>query len=304
MKKLQGVLAPVITPFDAATGGVAIADFRANAAAHLKAGIHGLVVAGSTGEAALLDDDERRALVESVRAIVEDDQWLIVGVGSESTRLTIRRARDAGAIGADAVLVVSPHYYGNAMTVDALRAHFHRVADESPVPLVLYNIPRYAHFVLEPSLVGELAKHGNVMGIKDSSGDLKLNEKYLAYQSSAFTVLTGNGGTFAQALALGARGGILGVSLFAPALTLEVYAAFLRGQAPASVLLQERLTPLARTIVGEQGVAGVKAAMDMVGLTGGAPRPPLLPLSAAGREVAAKLLDAAGVPIEGVTLPA
>lgn len=304
MKRLAGVLAPAITPFDAETGEVALAHVRSNAAAHLKAGLHGLVVAGSTGEAALLDDDERRALVEAIRGVVSDDQWLIAGVGSESTRQTVRRAVEAGRAGADAVLVVSPHYYSSAMTVPALRAHFNRVADESPVPVVLYNIPKYAHFVLDPDLVGELAAHENVIGIKDSSGDLALNGRYLVHQSPTFSVLTGNGSTFAPALALGARGGILAVALFAPALSLEVYAAHVRGDPAAALLLQERLAPLAKVIVGDQGVAGVKTAMELVGLTGGSPRPPLGPLDSTSRDRAAKLLDAAGVPIEGVTLPA
>lgn len=303
MKALSGVFGPVVTPFDAATGNVATADFRANAEAHLRAGLSGLVVAGSTGEAALLDDVERRMLVESVRGVVDDDRWLIAGAGSESTRQTMRRARDAASAGADAVLVVSPHYYSGAMTAEALRAHFSRVADESPVPLVLYNIPKYAHFSLPPELVAELARHENVIGIKDSSGDLSLLEQYLASQSAEFTVLTGSGQTWAQALALGARGGILGVSLFAPALTLSVLAAHLRNDASEALRLQERLTPLARRIVSDQGVAGVKAALDLIGRAGGNPRSPLLPLDAAGRDETARLLEAAGL-AGAVTLPA
>lgn len=304
MKRLEGVLGPVTTPFDASTGGVAVADFRANVESHLRAGLHGIVVAGSTGEAPLLDDDERRALVESVRELVGHEQWLIAGVGSESTKQTVRRAREAAAAGADAVLVVSPHYYAAAMSAGALRAHFMRVADESPVPLVLYNIPKYAHFSVPPDLVGELAAHGNVIGLKDSSGDPGLIAKYLTHQSARFTVLTGNGATLAQALASGVRGGILGASLFAPALSLAVYDLHVKRDRAGALLLQERLTPLAKTIVGELGVAGVKGAMDLVGLVGGAPRSPLLPLDAAGRALVSRLLESAGVPTEGVILPA
>lgn len=302
MKRLEGVFGPVVTPFDGQTGSVAIADFRANADAHLASGLAGLVISGSTGEAPLLDDDERRTLVEAVRGSVGDDRWLIAGVGSESTRQTIRRARDAANAGADALLVVSPHYYAGAMTCDALRAHFRRVADESPAPVVLYNIPKYAHFAIPPELVGELARHDNVIGIKDSSGDLGLLQRYLEAQSDRFSVITGSGQTFAQALALGARGGILGVSLFAPALALDVLRAHRAGNPARSAELQERLTPLAKVIVGDQGVAGVKAALDAVGRRGGAPRPPLLPLSSAERDTMLRLLDEAGV--AGVTLPA
>ena len=304
MKTLDGVFAPVVTTFDPSTGGIALADFRANATAHLTAGLRGLVVAGSTGEAALLDDDERRALVESVRELVTGEQWLIAGVGSESTRQTVQRAQDAARAGADAVLVVSPHYYSGAMTTEALRTHFQRVGDESPVPVLLYNIPKYAHLTLAPELVGELAQHGNVIGMKDSSGDMALFAKYMAHQSRDFTVITGNGATWAQALALGAKGGILGVALFAPALSLGIFTAHAKRDKAGALMLQERLSPLAKTIVGEQGVAGVKAALDLIGLAGGAPRPPLLPLDPGSQEVVARLLDAAGVPTEGLTLPA
>lgn len=287
MKRLAGVLAPVVTPF-APNGELDDAGFARNARAHLAAGLAGLVVAGSTGEAALLDEEERDRLVELARRETPADRWLIVGVGGESTRQTIRRARQAAERGADAVLVVAPHYYGQAPGEAGLRAHYERVADESPVPLVLYNIPKYMHFALAPSLVAGLARHRNVIGIKDSSGDPASLAAYLSAQSPEFTVLTGNGAGLAAALDAGARGGILAVSLFAAELALETA----RGGAGA-VAAQEALAPLAREIVATLGVPGVKAALDELGLAGGAPRLPLLPLGAAERARVRQALDAA-----------
>ena len=287
MKRLAGVLAPVVTPFDA-SGALDADGFARNARAHLAAGLAGLVVTGSTGEAALLDEDERDALVEGARDVVGAHQWLVVGVGGESTRQTVRRAERAAERGADAVLVVAPHYYGLAPGEAGLRAHFERVADASPVPVVLYNIPKYMHFTLPPALVAQLARHENVLGIKDSSGDSATLASYLAAQSDRFTVLTGSGAGLAPALAAGARGGILAVSLFAAELTLE---AGRGGEAGGAA--QAALAPLAREIVGTLGVPGVKAALDEVGLAGGAPRLPLLPLDAAGRARVHELLDAA-----------
>ena len=287
MKRLAGVLAPVVTPFEA-SGALDAAGFARNARAHLAAGLAGLVVAGSTGEAALLDEDERDALVEGARDVVGAHQWLVVGVGGESTRQTVRRAERAAERGADAVLVVAPHYYGLAPGEAGLRAHFERVADASPVPVVLYNIPKYMHFTLPPALVAQLARHENVLGIKDSSGDSATLASYLAAQSDRFTVLTGSGAGLAPALAAGARGGILAVSLFAAELTLEAGRGGDSGDAA-----QAALAPLAREIVGTLGVPGVKAALDEVGLAGGAPRLPLLPLDAAGRARVHELLDAA-----------
>ncbi len=290
---LGGILGPVTTPFDSETGDFAPVSFRSLISAHLSAGLDGIVVAGSTGEAALLEEAERLQLVECARAQVPEDKWLIVGVGGESTRITIRRAAEAAARGADAVLVVSPHYYGAAMTREALASHFLQVADGSPVPVVLYNIPKYAHLTLEPSLVAELAGHDQVIGIKDSSGDLVLLRAYLQSQSPAFSVLTGSGSSLHTALEMGARGGILAVALFASALTLEVRDAILSGNRDRAMSSQERLVPLAREIVSAWGVAGVKAALDSVGLVGGPVRSPLLPLSGAQRAEIRELLRVA-----------
>ena len=294
-KTFSGVIAPVVTPFDGASGDLAAEMFRGNLRAHFARGASGVLLCGSTGEAALLDEGERDRLVEWARPLVADDQWLLAGVGGESTRQTIARAARAAERGADAVLVVAPHYYGAAMTPEALGAHYRAVADASPVPVLLYNIPKYMHFALEAGLVRELAAHQNIVGIKDSSGDLDLLRGYLASQHDGFAVLTGNGGTFFQALELGASGGILAVSLLAGELSVAVWRAFQGGDRARAAALQARLTPLSNEIVGGMGVPGVKAAMDQVGggLAGGAPRPPLLPVRAAQRQRIAALLEAA-----------
>jgi 4-hydroxy-2-oxoglutarate aldolase len=277
---LRGVFGPLTTPF-AADGELDRAAYEANISAHLSAGMSGIVVSGSTGEAALLDEREREKLVEWARLSVPSDRLLIAGVGAESTRVTLTYAANAARRGADAVLVVAPHYFASAMTEAALRAHYRRIADESRVPVILYNIPKYMHFRLSNALVRELATHENVIGIKDSSGDRESFDGYLSAQSDSFHVLTGNGQFWKTALQMGARGGILAVGLFLPELTLAVQTAVRKGEIAHAEELQERLSAPAKVIVGELGVAGVKAAMDLAGLRGGAPRSPLLPL---GRE--------------------
>lgn len=298
-RALAGVLAPVVTTFDG-SGALALDPFVANARRHLESGLAGIVVAGSTGEAALLDEEERATLVAALRPLVPADRWLIAGIGAESTRQTVQRARVAAERGADAVLVVAPHYYGAAaMTPAALRAHYRRVADESPLPVVLYNIPKYMHFALPPELVAELASHENVIGIKDSSGDLTLLERYLEARGDAFAVLTGNGGQLAPAMARGAAGGILAVALFAADdstggnLAAIQYQMIRAGRRDAAERAGERLALLAREIVAGLGVAGVKHALDVAGLAGGAPRLPLLPLDDAGRSRVEELLAGA-----------
>ncbi len=274
---LAGVFAPVTTPFTASETPDLV-GFASNIRSHLAHGLHGIVVCGSTGEAALLDEAERAALIETARSVVPSGKLLLMGTGAESTKQCVTRCRDAGARGADAVLVVAPHYYGAQMTTAALRAHYQRVADESPVPVVVYNIPKYMHFKIEPELLAELSMHENIVGVKDSSGDLALIEGYLQSQGASFSVLTGSGGQLLPGLQLGVRGGIVAVSLFAGGLCMDVYEGFKRGDIERATIAQERLKPMASQIVAGLGVPGVKAALDTVGLVGGPVRQPLLAL--------------------------
>jgi 4-hydroxy-2-oxoglutarate aldolase len=272
---LGGVYGPVITTFDA-RGELDLDGFGANVRAHAAAGLDGVVVAGSTGEAPLLDEGERQRLIEMARAALPDDRLVIAGTGAESTKACVRRCRDAAERGAQYVLVVAPHYYANAMSAASLKAHYERVADESPLPVLLYNIPKYMHFKLDADLVSHLAEHDNVVGMKDSSGDLAYLPHYLQAQDAGFSVITGHGGSFFQALQLGVRGGILAVALFAPELSREVFDEFRAGSFAAAEEAQRRLSPLALEIVGRMGIPAVKAAMDRVGLRGGPVRLPLL----------------------------
>ena len=289
MRSLEGVHGPVTTPFRA-DGAIDRAAYEQNLRSHLSQGLHGVVVTGSTGEAPLLDEGEREQMIEWARAIVPADRVLVAGIGAESTRVTIQRAKAVARCGADAALVVAPHYFGSAVTEEGLRTHYRRLADESPIPILLYNIPKYMHFRLSGVLVRDLAQHGNVVGIKDSSGAPDSMTEYLEAQSDSFTVLTGNGQFFRTALSMGARGGILAVGLFAARLTMQVWDAVARGDAASADAAQARLTPLAKVIVGELGIAGVKAALDAVGLHGGPPRPPLTPLARADAERVRQLL--------------
>jgi 4-hydroxy-2-oxoglutarate aldolase len=279
MLNLRGVIAPVVTTFGNRGDTLDLDAFATNLRAYAAAGLSGVVVCGSTGEAALLDEQERRSLIEQCRREMPSDMLLIVGTGAESTKQCVERCRVALEHGAHAVLVVAPHYYSSAMTPAALEAHYTRVADESPLPVLLYNIPKYMHFALEPDLVARLSTHDNIVGMKDSAGDLTKLAGYVRSQSDQFTMLTGHGGTFGQALELGVRGGILAISLFAPELTLDIYNSHSAGDRRGSMESQKAATPLAAEIVGRMGVAGVKAAMDRVGLAGGPVRSPLVPLS-------------------------
>jgi 4-hydroxy-2-oxoglutarate aldolase len=279
----KGIFPPVTTPFDVATGDVAPDAFRDNVARLLAAGVDGIVVGGSTGEATMLADAEQRALVKLARKELRDGAWLIAGTGGESTRQTIAATHAAADEGAHAVLVRPPSYFSLATTPASLLAHFRAIADASPVPVLVYNIPKYTHLSLAPALLQQLTDHERIIGVKDSSGDPK---NLAAYREAVpqWTVLVGGASLLFTALELGCQGGVVGVACFAPALCVQLVREFERGHRAAAGQLQERITPLDKEIVGKLGPAGVKAAMDAVGLQGGPVRPPLAPLPPADRE--------------------
>jgi dihydrodipicolinate synthase/N-acetylneuraminate lyase len=278
-----GIFPPVTTPFDPVTGDIAPVQFRQNIERLLAQGVDGVVVSGSTGEAPLLDPDEQRRLVELAREAVRDGKWLIAGTGAESTRQTIALSKAAAAAGADAVLVRPPSYFSAAATLETLAMHFRAVADASPVPVLIYNIPKYTHLPLAPALLQQLASHERIIGVKDSSGDPK---SVAAYRAAVprWAVLVGGASLLFTALELRCQGGIVGVACFAPGLCVRLVREFERGDRDAAGALQDRITPLDKEIVGKLGPAGVKAAMDAVALYGGPVRPPLAPISPADRE--------------------
>ena len=278
-----GIFAPIPTPFDATTGDLAPARLLHNVTRLCAEGVHGIVVSGTTGEAALLYPDEQRQLVAVAGEATTNATWLIVGTGGESTRQTIALTKAAAAEGADAVLVRAPSYFSAQTTTATLVAHFHAVADASAVPVLIYNIPKYTRLALDPAMLQQLADHEQIVGVKDSSGDLT---NLAAYREAVprWTVLAGSASLLVAGLELGCQGGVVGVACYAPSLCVQLLREFEQGDRVAAGRLQERITPLDKEIVGKFGPAGVKAAMDAVGLYGGPVRPPLAPLSVADRE--------------------
>jgi len=295
-RRLEGLFAPITTPFDPASGDVAPVLLRDNTRMLLEAGVDGIVVAGSTGEAALLSEDEYRGLVRWLRDVVPEDRWLIAGAGRESTRATIAACRTAGDEGADAVLVRAPAYYGSTLSPAALTEHFRRIADASPLPVLLYNIPKYTKVTIPEAAFAALADHENVLGAKDSSGDLK---QFAAYRNAApgWTMVIGSGLRYYAALELGAAGGILAVANFAFREAMRLRDAFAAGDRATAGAIQEVLGPLHQQIVQGFGPPGIKVAMDVVGLAGGPVRPPLADIGPREREQIAQLLSSAGLPV-------
>lgn len=292
--RLAGVHLPVPTVFDPDTGEVDGSAFLENLRVWLGHPIAGIVVGGSTGEAPLLDAAELESLVAWAREAAED-RVVTAGTGAESTRESVRLCQAAANRGADAVLVRPPAYYRQAMTPEALRLHYQMVADASPVPVVLYHIPKFVPVELLPDLVGTLAHHDNVIGIKDSSGDVKNLGALAGACEGHAEVLVGAGTLLYAGLELGAAGGVVAVGCVAPEPACALYDAWAGNDPVRAGAMQERIGPLHKAVVARLGVPGVKHALDRLGMAGGPPRPPLRPLEEAGRRQVAEALQAAGL---------
>lgn len=293
--RLQGIFPPVVTNFDAVTADIAPVPFRDNLRRWIETPIDGIVLFGSNGEGALLDEDEKVRLTSFARDVVPAGFVLIAGTSAESTRGAIRETKRLAAEGADVMLVHPPAYFGPYLPVAALLDHFRAIADASPVPVMLYHIPKYTKVTLEAGFVAELMRHPNVAGLKDSSGDLKRLADFTNACGTDCRLFVGNGALLYTALELGAAGGILGVANIAPALAAAVVRSFRDGDTQEAGRLQEKLTPLHREIVAAHGGVGCKAALDLMGWAGGSPRPPLSPLSDRDRQHVARVMQEAGL---------
>ncbi|MCA1634591.1 MAG: dihydrodipicolinate synthase family protein [Acidobacteria bacterium] len=304
---LRGILVPFPTPFDAG-GEVDARALRANIERWNLTGVSGYVALGSTGERVHLDERERLGVVEAARGAVPHELAFVVGVGEQSTRATIADARRMAGAGADAVLVLTPHFYRGAMTADVLCEYFSAIADASPVPILLYNIPQNTGVALAPEVVARLSLHENIRGLKDSSGDmLALIEtlRLVGPERDDFVVMTGHGGALYAALCAGARGAILAVGCAAPELCVAVSEAVEAGDYGRARALQARLAPLAAAVTTRYGIGGLKAALDLLGYAGGtAVRAPLrTPGEEARREIARLLEETVGDKERGTSDP-
>lgn len=286
--RLSGVLPPLVTPFKT-DGSLDLAAFEANLDAYAGAPLAGYLVLGSNGEAATLEIEEKLALVKSARRL-SAGRLLLVGTGVESTSGTIDLTRRAAALGADGVLVLTPHYYRAQMTTDVLMRYFEAVADASPVPVYLYSVPVFTGIPFPLELAVRLSAHPNVRGMKESSGDVALLGRIVASVPGTFAVACGSAPVLYPALCQGAVAAVIAVACCVPALPAAVFQAHAAGDHARARALQQALTPLAVAVTATYGVAGLKAAVDAAGLRGGAVRAPLTPLSDAGRATVAALV--------------
>lgn len=269
----EGVFPPISTPFTA--GEVAHDKLSENIAQWNQAGLAGYVVLGSNGENVYLSEAEKRAVIATAREAIPSHKLLIVGTGRESTRLTIESTRTAADLGADGALVVTPSYYKGQMTTEALYRHYVSLADASPIPILVYNVPKFTGLNIAPMLVARLARHPRIVGMKDSAGNIGQLIEIIRLAPPDFEVLVGNAPTYFSALGVGAIGAVLALANVAPRECVAIKELFDQGRLDEARALHFRLMPVGRAVTGQFGIGGLKAALDLLGYYGGNPRSPL-----------------------------
>jgi 4-hydroxy-2-oxoglutarate aldolase len=271
-----GVFAPIPTPFDE-QDRVDTVRLRAALLKWVATPLDGFVVLGSNGEAVLLDDFESDQAIVAARDAVPASRRFVVGTGRESTQAAIRASKRAAEHGADAVLVRTPGFFKTQMTNDAFVRHYTAVADASPVPVLLYNFTALTGVNLMPAAVARLATHPNIIGMKESGGDVGQIADLVSSTPSTFSVIAGTAGAFYPALCVGATGGILALACVLPEACSKVFKLTKAGRHDEAMALQRRMTPAAKLLGQQYGVPGLKAALNLVGYDVGVPRPPLAP---------------------------
>ncbi len=286
---MKGTGVPLATPFDDA--GAVDHDALATLVDWLEAaGIDFLVPCGSTGEAPLLTIDERTRVIETVTE--RTDLPVLAGTGHEGFQATLEATEHAARAGADAALVLTPSYYGS--DDEALGRYYRDLADDAPIPIYCYSVPKFTDHALSPRTVGALADHENIHGIKDSSGSIESIQRLCAFTRGAeFSVLVGSGSVYAAALDAGADGGVLALANAVPERVTEIARRHDDGDADGARSLNAALVELNRAITTRYGVPGVKAALGHRGTQVGEPRRPLESLSEDASVEIETLLEAA-----------
>jgi 4-hydroxy-2-oxoglutarate aldolase len=274
---IAGIFPALTTPYRE-DGAVALDQFKANLGLYNRTGLAGYVVLGSTGESVLLSKDESESLLAAGREAASAEKLLIAGTGAESTAETIAKTKRAAALGYAAALVKTPHYYKPAYEPEVFLRHYRSVADASPIPVLLYSVPVFTGVTLETREILALAEHPNILGIKDSSGVIQRIVEVAGAAPKGFAVLTGGAGVLYPALCAGARGAILALAAALPERCVALYDLWKSGRHLEAQALQQELAAASKTVVSENGIAGLKHAMGLRGYSGGPVRLPLLPL--------------------------
>ena len=270
---LSGVLPPMTTPFQ--QGEVALDKLKENFHKWNQTGLTGFLVLGSNGEAVYLNEKEKMKVMEVSRESIPTSKVMMVGTGLEATQETIQFTNQAAKMGADCALVVTPSYFKGSMKPQILHDHFVAVAESSQIGILLYNVTQFTGINMEPELVAKLSEHPNILGIKDSTGNIGQLSEIIHLSRKGFAVFVGSAPVFYPALCVGATGGILAVANATPEPCVQIFDLFKEKKFDQARELQYRLTPFAKGVTTKYGIGGLKMGMDLAGYFGGDPRPPL-----------------------------
>jgi 4-hydroxy-2-oxoglutarate aldolase len=271
--KPSGVMPPITTPFQ--DGKLAIDKLKMNFQKWNHTSLSGYLVLGSNGEAVYLNEKEKIKILEISRESIPSTKIMLVGTGMESTQETIRFTNQTAKMGGDCALVVTPSYFKGSMKPQILYDHFIAVAESSKIRILIYNVPQFTGINLDPEIVAKLSEHSNIIGIKDSSGNIGQLSEMINLSKKGFAVFVGSAPVFFPALCVGAAGGILAVANVVPQECVQIQNLFSKGKMNNARALQSLLTPLAKAVTTKYGIGGLKMAMDLAGYFGGSPRLPL-----------------------------
>ena len=297
MKKdivLKGCIPPIPTPFDE-QGRVHHDQLALNLEEWQNMPLIGFAVLGSNGEAVLLKADEKLRIWKTAGQAIKGDHLFIAGTGCESTRETLDMSENAAALGARAVLIVTPHYYKAKMDHHALVTYYTHIADRCPVPVILYNMPASTGVDLRAETILELAAHPNIIGLKESTGNLVKMAEVVAGAGEDFQVLAGSGSFLLPGLSVGARGGIMALASVASRQLAGIVSDFDHGRLEKAREMQLRLLAANAAVTTRFGVPGLKAAVDHMGMYGGPVRGPLVDLNPEQREEVRAIMTRAGI---------
>ena len=274
----QGVYAPVATIFDV-DGALDLERYASNLDWYCRSPLDGVVLLGSNGEFAALDFDERLRVIEAGVSAIDGRKTVLAGTGAESTRHTIHLTKEAARLGVEYALIVTPHYYRPRYDRQAFLNHYQAVAEASPVPILIYIMTAYTGVDLATDIVAELSHHPNIAGVKDSAGSAPKLAEMVAHSADDFSVLAGSASFLYPALCVGAKGGIVALGNVSPRECAELFRLFQEGKHDEARALQHRLLEPNAAVTSRYGIAGLKAAMALVGLETSDPRPPQRPAS-------------------------
>ena len=281
------IIPPIPTPF--ISEKVSHEKLRDNLRMLIHAGVSGVLALGSNGESVFLSEHEKCKIIETVRDSVPADKIVVAGTGCESTKKTIELTNRAAELGADYALIGPPHYFKSAMTTDALSDHYTAIADSVEIPIIPYNSPGFTGLNLGPDLIGRIAEHPNIPGVKDGTGNIAQLADFRRVGGSDFIIFTGNAPTFLAALFVGINGGMMPITNCFPEQWMKLIDLFRNNHLEEARKLETMLLNMTSVIM-KFGPGGIKAAMDMLGYFGGEPMRPLKPpVPAACKDIQAAL---------------